>query len=226
MKLRTLLPLSALLLLLTPGCAHLQADLDACRGQLGDCNDELAATKAEVARLKSALADAKTAGDLANKRMTAYRDLAQRLRDAFGSDDLEIFLRNGRLIVQLPNRILFDLGQATVKPEGVEALQKLASVLSQVPERQFLIAGHTDNVPVSERSTRYKSNWELSTLRGVAVVQVLSVNAVAPTQLGAAGYGEFMPEASNDTEEGRAANRRTEIIVMPLLSEIPELPTW
>ncbi len=217
--LRSILPLTALLLLLGSGCAttqSLQPELDACNSKLSACTDELAAAKAEVKRLQAI-------ADLADKRVKAYRDLAKRLQDAFGADGLEIFLRNGRLIVQLPNRILFDLGEAKVKPEGVEALKKLASVLSTVPERQFLIAGHTDNVPVKP-TARYESNWELSTLRGLAVVKVLGANKVSPTQMGAAGYGEFMPEASNDTEDGRLQNRRTEIIIMPLLSEIPELP--
>ena len=217
---RSLSLLAAVSLLGLSGCATtqtLQPDLDDCNSKLSACTDELGAAKAEIKRLKAS-------SDLAEKRMAAYRDLAKRLRDAFGSGDLEIFLRNGRLIVQLPNRILFDLGQDTVKPEGVTALTKLAAVLAKVPERQFLIAGHTDNVAVKATSPRYKTNWELSTLRGVAVVNVLRDNGVAPTQLGAAGYGEFMPEASNETDEGRAQNRRTEIIIMPLLSEIPELP--
>jgi chemotaxis protein MotB len=213
------------LILLSTGCAHLQPELDACNSALSACQGDLTATQARAEALQGELDRSLSAADLAERRLAAYRDLADRLRTAFGADGLEIILRNGRLVVQLPNRVLFDFGKAVLKPEGEEALTRLASVLKEVPERSFLVAGHTDNVPVSKKSTRYESNWELSTLRGVSVVQFLQAQGVAPTQLGAAGYGEYFPEASNDTEEGRAENRRTEIIIMPLLSEIPELPS-
>jgi len=206
------------LLFLTAGCATtkgLQADYDACGSALKTCESELTAARARVKELESKVS-------LAEKRMKAFRDIADRLRKAFGSDDLEIIIRNGRLVVQLPNRVLFDSGKTEIKPDGQVALDKLASVLATVEDRQFLIAGHTDNVGVKE-NPKYKDNWELSTLRGVQVVRYLQSKGVASGQLGAAGYSEFMPEASNDTDEGRAQNRRTEVIIMPTLDEIPEL---
>lgn len=163
-------------------------------------------------------------GSLAEKRLEAYRQIADKFRDAFSGGDLTIILRNGRLVVQLPNAILYDLGKAEIKPEGLEVVDKLAGVLKSIPTRSFLIAGHTDNVPVSKRSKKYSSNWELSSLRALKVVLLLQEKGVAPTQLAAAGYGEYMPVTSNDTDEGKAQNRRTEIIIMPTLDEIPVLP--
>lgn len=207
-------------LLVGGGCATtkaLQADLDACMATSQQCQDDLAACKARLAK-------ADTARALAESRMDAYRDLAARLRAAFDSADLEIIIRNGRLVVQMPNKILYDTGKHELRPEGAEVVRKLAAVLRTVPERQFLIAGHTDTVAVKE-SAPYKSNWELSTLRALSVVYLMQGEGVAPTQLGATGYGEFHPDSPNDTEEGKRENRRTEIIIMPTLDEIPELPS-
>lgn len=96
-------------------------------------------------------------------------------------------------------------------------------MLATVPDRQFLIAGHTDNRPVKETAP-YKTNWELSTLRALSVLYQMQAAGVSPEQLGATGYGEFHPDAANDTEDGMQENRRTEIIIMPTLDEIPELP--
>jgi chemotaxis protein MotB len=92
-------------------------------------------------------------------------------------------------------------------------------------DRSFLIAGHTDNTPVKADATAYHSNWELSVLRATNAVAFLQQAGVPPTQLGAAGSGEHMPDATNDNEKGRKENRRLEIIVMPKLDEIPPLPT-
>ena len=196
----------------TTGCATtkaLQADLDNCRADLASCNGQLA--------------DADSARDLAERRMAAYRDLADRLRAAFGGDDFDIIIRNGRLVVQLPNRILYDTGSFELRDEGKEVVRVLSAVLRAVPDRQFLVAGHTDTRPVKETAP-YKSNWELSTLRALSVVYLMQSEGVSPAQLGATGYGEHHPEMSNDTEEGKQENRRTEVIIMPTLDEIPELP--
>ncbi len=198
--------------------------MDACASAKAACESDLTASKKQLADANARLKELEASAARDAARLAAYKDLAKRLRDAFGSGDLEILLRNGRLVVQLPNRILYDSGKVELKPEGKAALDKLAGVLKDVRERQFLVAGHTDNVPVKTDNARFRNNWELSTLRGVTVVQYLAAKGVAPTQLGAAGYGENMPEASNDTDEGKAQNRRTEIIIMPLLSEIPEFP--
>jgi chemotaxis protein MotB len=156
--------------------------------------------------------------------MKAYEEIARKLRAAFDPGTLKIVLKNGRMVVQLPNQILFDFGKAQLKPEGKEILFKLAAVLQDVKDREFLVAGHTDNIPVSKKSKTYKTNWELSTLRSLTAIDFMQVHGTNPVQLVATGYGEHHPEADNGTEEGRAQNRRTELIIMPKLSEIPKLP--
>lgn len=214
-----LLGASLLGLLLGSGCATtkaLQAELDACNGGYAQCQDDLESCQDD-------LASADTARDLVQRRMAAYRALADRLEAAFSGGDLEILIRNGRLVVQLPNRILYDTGSFELRPEGADVVRALAAVLSQVPDRQFLIAGHTDD-RVVKPTAPYKSNWELSTLRALSVVYLMVDEGVPVAQLGATGYGEFHPDAPNDTEEGKQENRRTEIIIMPTLDEIPKLP--
>ena len=190
---------------------------DACRVDLDKANKRMGELQAQLDKEKGAL-------DLAKRRLNAYREIAEKFRKAFDAANLQIVIRNGRLVVQLPNQILYASGKAELTPEGIELVATLAEVLKTIPDRSFIIAGHTDNMPVHKRNTTFKSNWELSTQRALAVVLLLEKDGVSGTQLAAAGYGEFLPDAPNDTDEGRAENRRTEIIIMPTLDEIPALP--
>ena len=197
------------------GCAgHLRAELDAAR----------AAADAADARCKEDIAKALADADLSGKRLAAYKLLADKFRKAFDTGDLTIEIRDGRLIVKLPNSIRYDTRRSTLKPEGKEMLTKIASVLSTEPDRRFLIAGHTDNQPVSAKSTTFKTNWELSAQRALAALYYLETKSVPAKQMAAAGYGEFQPAAPNDTDANKALNRRTEIQIMPTIDEIPKLP--
>jgi chemotaxis protein MotB len=126
------------------------------------------------------------------------------------------------MVIQMSNAILFDPGKTKVKPDGKEALASLSDVLQTVPERTFLVAGHTDNVPI--KVSGFESNWDLSVARAMQVLRFLQDAGVAPDKLAAAGFGEYDPIASNDTEEGRALNRRTEIVLMPKINELPDVP--
>jgi len=92
-------------------------------------------------------------------------------------------------------------------------------VLETVQDREFVVAGHTDNMPLGKGGA-FKSNWELSTARALEVVRVMVASGIPAHQLAAAGYGEFDPIAGNETKEGRAQNRRLEIIVMPRIQEL------
>src|SRR5262249_42642608 len=125
------------------------------------------------------------------------------------------------MLIALPNDILFDSGQTAVKPDGKTALAGVAQALGTVSDRDFLVAGHTDNVPI--RTALFPSNWELSTPRAVEVVHLLVADGMNPKVLAAAGYGEFDPVAPNDTAEHRAQNRRIEIVLQPNISDLPPL---
>ena len=213
---------------LVPACATTKgvpkAQLDSCQTAHNKCKTDLDAANARVRELEGLRSGEQNELSLARKRLEAYRSIADKFRKVFSGGDLTIILRNGRLVVQLPNSILYDLGKAELKPEGIETVAKVAEVLKSFPERSFLIAGHTDNTPVRKYTAKYKTNWELSVLRALGVVVRLQELGVSPGQLAAVGHGEFMPTSENDNDEGRSQNRRTEIIIMPTLDEIPKLP--
>jgi len=125
------------------------------------------------------------------------------------------------------DEVLFDSGEATLKPAGIAVLGKIGSVLAKAGDRRVEVQGHTDNVPIAGAlAKRFPTNWELSAARATNVVRFLQEEAkIDPTRLSAAGYAEFRPKASNDTDGGRRQNRRIEILLVPLpATEMPEAP--
>lgn len=153
------------------------------------------------------------------------KKLNQTLRDAlvgFSSDELSLEIRDGKLYVSMSDKLLFKSGSTTVEPKGVEALQVLADVLNKNSDIQILVEGHTDNVPI--KTAIFKDNWDLSVARATSITRLLNEKyAVAATRMTASGRGEYFPKASNETQEGKATNRRTEIILSPKLDEIMNL---
>ena len=155
------------------------------------------------------------------KRLDAFRELNKRFRALVDTGKLQVDFRNGQMVLKLPSGVLFGSGRAKLSSDGEAALTEVLDILQTFKGRRFLVAGHTDNLPV--RSRRFKSNWDLSTARAVSVVQFMIEAGFAPANLGAAGYGEWDPVAANDTAENRQLNRRIEIILVPDLSELPNL---
>jgi chemotaxis protein MotB len=147
----------------------------------------------------------------------AQKDLETQMRAALESKDVTISELQGKLTVNILDRILFDSGEAVLKPEGQAVLDQVAKVLANYPNRQIQVIGHTDNVPIRFNPLNpFKNNWELSAGRAIAAVRYLSEKAgVDSRRLGAVGYGEFHPIADNSTAEGRAKNRRIALVVMP-----------
>jgi chemotaxis protein MotB len=154
-------------------------------------------------------------------RTALYKQLIQKFKKLTDAGQLRIELRDGRMILQLPNDVLFDSGQAAVKPDGQRALGQVGGVLKTLKGRKFQVAGHTDNVPIDH--AKFASNWELSTARAVAVVRFLVSQGVGPEALSAGGYGEFAPLVANDTNEHKAKNRRIEITLVPAMDELVNL---
>jgi chemotaxis protein MotB len=146
----------------------------------------------------------------------AQKKLEDQMRDELQSKDITISELQGKLTVNILDHILFDSGEAVLKPEGQKILQQIANVLKQYPSRQIHVIGHTDNVPIKATArSRFPSNWELSTARANAAVRFLCETAgVDPRRLGAVGYGEFHPIADNATQEGRAQNRRIALVIL------------
>ena len=124
--------------------------------------------------------------------------------------------RSRMLTVSIQDRVLFDSGEADLKPAGAAVLRKVATILASHPNLKIHVIGHTDNVPIRPAArNRFPSNWELSTTRATAAVRFLTeIAGVDPRRLGAVGYGEFRPVADNTTPEGRARNRRIAITIL------------
>ena len=153
------------------------------------------------------------------------KKLNQTLRDAlvgFNSDELTMEIRDGKVYVSMSDKLLFKSGSNAVEPKGVEALKVLADVLNKNPDIQILVEGHTDNVPI--KTAVYKDNWDLSVARATSITRMMNEKyGVAATRMTASGRGEYFPKAPNETAEGKAKNRRTEIILSPKLDEIMNL---
>ncbi len=192
--------------------AQLEAEIAQLDSQIEEMAQKMGATKDELKALLAEKAERE-------KELAVYRNLVAQLKQLVDAGTIKLEIRKGNLVVKLANSILFGSGKATVKKEGQEALAKLATALKSVKNRDWLIAGHTDNVPI--RSKNFKNNWELSTARAISVVEVLTASGMDPKRLGAAGFAEFDPVADNSTEEGRALNRRIEIILLPNIGELP-----
>ena len=140
----------------------------------------------------------------------------------FNSDELSVEIKNGKVYVSMSDKLLFKSGSFAVEVKGEEALKLLADVLNKNIDIDILVEGHTDNVPI--KTSVYKDNWDLSVARATSIVRILSVDyKISPTRLTASGKGEYFPKSDNETAEGRAKNRRTEIILSPKLEELMQL---
>ena len=208
------------------------ASLDKARG---DMSQAQAAHTRDVERLMSekekAIRDAeRRKAEEASKKIRevdefaeAQRQLAESLKKELGQARATLERTSRGLVLTFLDEIFFDSGKAEVKPDGEGTLQKVAKVLNDtVPDSPVAVEGHTDNEPI--RYSGWKSNWELSTARALAVVHYFTgEQGVSPERLRAVGFGEFHPVASNDTEENMRQNRRVEVVILPKLTK--EKPT-
>ena len=174
----------------------------------------LKAEEAEKARLEQERA----AKEEEIRRLTrTQEELSKSLQDEIAKGNITIQQVRDRLTINMVDRVLFDSGQAQIKPAGLKVLKQVSDVLSKVTDKQIRIEGHTDNVPISTKlQDRFKTNWELSTARATTVVRYLiDQGGIDRQYLAAVGYADTRPIASNDSEEGRTSNRRIEIVLYP-----------
>jgi chemotaxis protein MotB len=197
------------------------ADRDAKVKAAEASSASLSASRAELDELRTEHAEAE-------KRLALFKSLTDKFQKMIDSGKLQVIFRNGRMVVKLPAAVLFASGSAELSKEGNDALRDVAGILKQVPDRRFMVAGHTDNVPIDPRAVPpppFKNNLELSTARALTVAQHLIASGMSPIRLVAAGYSAHEPVRENTTEAGRQENRRIEIVLMPNLSELPTRPT-
>jgi chemotaxis protein MotB len=148
-----------------------------------------------------------------------YKALIDEMKKEIEEGNIEITNLRGELSVNVLDKILFDSGKTVIKPEGLAVLTRVGDILKDVKDKRIVVEGHTDDVPISPAlKSRFPTNWELSTARAVVVVRYLQEKVgIDPSLLWASGLSEYHPVADNATEEGKARNRRIEIILKPIL---------
>jgi len=199
---------------LTKKLESLGQDMSRLETERGNLGGELETAKKRMEELRKAQAQAEA-------RAAQFRKLVSQFKQLTDAGKLQVELRENRMIVRLGDQILFDPGKTELKKEGEEALRQVTDVLKEIPNRNFQVAGHTDNAPI--KSKRYRSNWDLSTARAVEVVNFMIASGMEPKRLSAAGYADQSPVAANDTPENKAKNRRIEITLVPNLDDLPPI---
>ena len=195
-----------------------QKALAAEQDRLNKLKKDLEASSTRLAELEKMIADKEA---LMNK----LKETLSKSLKAFEGKGLTVENRNGKVYVSMENKLLFESGSWTVGTEGKKAVKLVGDVLGQNPDISVLIEGHTDNDKITGTiGGGVENNWDLSTKRATAIVNILSENkAIDKKNLTAAGRGEYMPLMSNETAEGKAKNRRIEIILTPKLDEISKM---
>jgi chemotaxis protein MotB len=225
----------------------LQKDSTYTHSQLNDCNmrlknldeaktslqDEYASAQKDLQVLtsvsKMTIADQARRLKILQDKIQSQKDVMTNLKNSiaealmnYKTDELYVYTQDGNVYVSLEEKLLFKSGSDVVDPKGKEALKSLAAVLNNTSDINVMIEGHTDNIPI--KTNVYKDNWDLSTLRATSIVRILTVDyGFDPYRISASGRGKFHPVGTNDTEEGRASNRRIEVILSPNIMEIYKL---
>lgn len=200
--------------------AELGRRLSALGADLSSVEGDREALQARLDQTRQALEELQAREQQAQARLATFRNMLERFRSMIEAGQLRVRIQRGRMVVELPEGVLFDSGKDRLKKEGQSTLAEVAKVLSGIEGRQFQICGHTDNVPISGR---FKSNWELAASRAVHVAKFLVDQGMDAARLSAAGYADTQPVADNESAEGRAQNRRIEIALVPNLEELPDL---
>jgi chemotaxis protein MotB len=206
---------------LTADRTELERLLAARSGELGrsiaELRQRMSALESENIRLAQELAEAQKAREEKVREVSStYEQLVDKMKSEISKGQVTISELQGKLTVNMVDAILFDSGRAEIKPEGLVVLGKVIEILKSVTDKSIRIEGHTDGIPISGSLTqRYPTNWELSAARAINVARYLQKQAINPATLSAAGFGEFKPVADNATLEGRAKNRRIEIVLVP-----------
>lgn len=202
---------------------ELLAQLEAKEQALAAENQRLKTLKQELEARSNRVQELENVIAAKDAKMNQLKDAISKALTNFEGKGLTVEQRDGKVYVSMENKLLFNSGSWAVGTEGEKAVNQLGSVLADNPDIAVLIEGHTDNVPYTGTG-QVKGNWDLSTKRATAIVEILRTNSnINPENLTAAGRGEFAPVASNETSEGKAKNRRIEVILTPKLDEISKL---
>lgn len=194
-------------------------ETSALRSEKAELIKDRTRLRASVDEIKAALDDLAARKAQAEARVADYKDMLSRFKSLIDAGRLKVKIVDGRMVVELATDILFASGKADLSEAGASALAEVGAVLAALPDRHYQVEGHTDTVPI--KTAQYPSNWELGGGRAVTVVRTLIEAGVAADRLSAASYGQNRPVGDNESPEGKAANRRIEIVVVPDLSQLP-----
>jgi chemotaxis protein MotB len=194
-------------------------------GDLKNKQTELEKKEKDLQEKEAKLKDLQGIINRQDSIMNALTNTVKKALLGFNADELTVNMRDGKVYVSMSDKLLFKSGSPDVESKGKEALKKLAEVLNKNTDVSIAIEGHTDNVPI--KTAQFRDNWDLSTARATNVVRLLTDEyGMDAKKLTAAGKGEFSPIADNATPEGKAKNRRTEIVLSPKLDELMKAITF
>ena len=196
----------------------LNQNIETLKLSVGNLEDQVSALqqKNEVLQSRAETLERQRKEEILAMKGT-YESLLENMESEIEKGKITITQLRGKLKVNMLDEILFDSGKTTIKPQGIEVLDRVGRILLDVKDRTISIEGHTDNVPIGpELSKKYPTNWELSAARATTVARYLQEKTgINPSVLSATGYGEYQPVATNETEEGQARNRRIDIVLIP-----------
>jgi chemotaxis protein MotB len=199
----------------------LDAENIAMKARLADLGQDMSKLSTDMETAKKRMAELQRAQEAAEKRAQAFRDMVAKFKSMIDAGKLQVEIRNGLMLVKLPDNILFDPGKTDIKAQGKDAIAQVTQILAGIDGRKFQVTGHTDNIPI--KSARFKSNWELSTARAVEVTKLMISDGMDAKRLSAAGYADELPVGDNATDDGRRTNRRIEIVVQPNIEDLPRM---
>ena len=197
----------------------LDKERTALQGELAALVKDKSALKGSVEDMQKALDELARRKAESDARVAEFRKLLDRFKSLIDAGKLKVKIVDGRMVVALATDVLFSSGSATLSADGKTAIGEVAQVLASIPDRKYQVEGHTDDVPI--KTAQYPSNWELASGRALTVVKTMIEAGVPADRISGASFGESKPAVKNDSPEGRAANRRIEIVVVPDLSSLP-----
>jgi chemotaxis protein MotB len=204
-----------------------RAQVEVAKAEVANLSRQLEAAhneKADLLALRNELSvQVQAKEEELQKLQGTYRELEEKMKEEIGKGDVRLSQAGGRIKVDLVDKILFDVGDASISARGSEVLSRVGGVLANVQGKKIQVSGHTDDLAISDRlRDRYPTNWELASARASNVVRFLEEKAKIPgPRLVAAAYGPYEPIASNRSASGRARNRRIEIVLTPALAPEP-----
>lgn len=198
---------------------RVQSVLTQTQGELAQVVKDRSALKGSVDEMRQALDELSRRKAEADRRIAEFKGLLARFQTLIDAGKLKVKIIDGRMVVALASDILFSSGSASLSKEGKARVGEVAALLAQLAGRKFQVEGHTDNVPI--RTEQFPSNWELASARALTVLKTMVDAGMPADRVSAASFGDSKPAVPNDTPDGKAQNRRIEIVVVPDLSSLP-----